>query len=918
MPDAESALPDPLRNRIWCIGSIEFDESRRELRVGGQIRLVEAKPLLLLETLLARAGDVVRKEELLAIVWQDRTVVEQSLTTAVSKLRAALGDEGRAIIEAVHGVGYRIGMPIELRAAPERPRLAFTFQAGDPVPNRPQWCLDRPLGPGRARDVWLAVHSKTGERRVFKFADTTQRLDALRREAALSRILYKALGDRPDLVRISEWNFDIRPFFIESSFGGDNLADWTSAHGGIAAIPLARRIAIVARIARTAADAHDVGVLHRDIKPANILVSGEGNDIAVRLVDFGSGRLTEAAALEAVTIEGLGLTDASTGEAPGVSGTLRYMAPEIIAGGAPTIAADVYAIGILLYQMIVADLDRPLGAGWEADIADPLLRDDVRDAASSDAKRRLASAQVLAERLEGLEKRRTEHDRVERIEREASRLAQQLERARARRPWLIFGVASLALGLFVTAVFAIRTSRARDEALRQANITRQVNDFLTEDLLGRANPRVAGKPDETLIEAATNAEPRIDARLAHEPLIAASLYLALARAFDSRSAYAEARADYQRAARAYDAALGNGSADAIITRLRQAQMESIASKEGSLERAKALIDEAEPRLGALGPRSAEARVWFYRARGAYLFWTNDIQGALRDADQAERLADALPGTFDRDDLDQIHVLQSSALTRLSRWDEAQAVVADLIKSQTALHGPSYPDTLIFQRRMAQILVLSGRPAEAIPILNAIYPKLAHVLGDENRETLLAVGQRAEALAATGHYEDAIRDSLTMYTVAARRDGEHSFMAIAALNDVAENQCRAGHAQAGVASARRVYADATAIYGAKGAMTQTMGLTLAECLIAARQYDAAKPFLTSLDMTAVAKEEADPDVGAIVDLMKAQVSYADGDANLARRLLVQPRKVFGKAGADLYFSGNLVSLEAALSTSNPTH
>ena len=408
MPDANLTEPDLPQNRIWRVGSVEFDQSRRELRVSGLLRTVEAKPLLLLETLLSRAGDVVTKEELLATVWKDRTVVEQSLTTAVGKLRDALGDEGRAMIEAVRGVGYRIGPPIEMRAAPEKPRLALTFEPGDVVPNRSQWRLERSLGGSAARDVWLARHSKTGEQRVFKFADTTERLNALRREAALSRILHNALGHRADLVRISEWSFNTRPFFIESAFGGDGLPGWAESQGGLTRLPLAERIAIVARIARTVGAAHDVGVLHRDIKPTNVLISGNGHDLSIRLVDFGSGRLTETARLSAVTVTGLGLTSAATHDGERLSGTLRYMAPEVLRGGPPTIAADVYALGVLLYQMVVGDLDRSLALGWEAEVDDEILRIDVACSASGQPLLRLSSASTLADRLESIETRRSE------------------------------------------------------------------------------------------------------------------------------------------------------------------------------------------------------------------------------------------------------------------------------------------------------------------------------------------------------------------------------------------------------------------------------------------------------------------------------------------------------------------------------
>ena len=438
--DGSNAPSDNGANRIWSFAGAEYEEARRELRVGGVAQTVEARPLAVLQELLSRGGEVATRQELLEVVWQNTTVTDQSLTTAVAKLRIALGSEGRTIIEAVHGIGYRIGVPVEFRAGPERPRLAFTLRAGDPVPNRPQWCLDRAFGNGQNRDVWLARHAKTGEQRVFKLADTEERLNALKREAALSRILHHALGDRPDLIRVSEWNFETRPYFLESAYGGPDLVLWAAARGGLATLPFEDRIAMVADIARTAAAAHGVGVLHRDIKPTNILVAEPGPEPdpdarpSLRLVDFGSGRLTEAARAEAVTVTGLGLTAGAAADGERISGTLRYMAPEILAGGPPTIAGDVYALGILLYQMIVGDFDRPLVAGWENDVADPLLRDDIAAAASGDPTRRLASAAILADRLDALESRRTEHTRLLLLKAEAERLSRKLERNRAPPP----------------------------------------------------------------------------------------------------------------------------------------------------------------------------------------------------------------------------------------------------------------------------------------------------------------------------------------------------------------------------------------------------------------------------------------------------------------------------------------------------
>src|ERR1700704_2067991 len=109
-----SILPNPPRDepcgRIWQFGDCEFDELRYELRVHDKVVDLEGKPLEVLHQLLLRAGDTVRKEELLESVWPGVLVVDASLATAVSKLRKVLGDE--AIIKTIPKVGYRISVPV--------------------------------------------------------------------------------------------------------------------------------------------------------------------------------------------------------------------------------------------------------------------------------------------------------------------------------------------------------------------------------------------------------------------------------------------------------------------------------------------------------------------------------------------------------------------------------------------------------------------------------------------------------------------------------------------------------------------------------------------------------------------------------------------------------------------------------------
>jgi serine/threonine protein kinase len=288
------------------------------------------------------------------------------------------------------------------------------------IPFRRHWILERRLGRGGFGETWLAVHTKTGERRVFKFCHDSSKLRAFQREMTLFRFMRDKLGPRDDIAALLDWQLDEPPFFIESAFARTgNLQEWIQREGGLAAIPFRDRLDIIRRVALALAAAHSVGVLHKDVKPANILVyrAAEG-PLRVQLCDFGVGVLTERERLEAAGLTAAGFTedDLSSSDA----GTRLYMAPETIEGKPATTSADVYALGVMLYQMAVADLTKALAPGWDRDVDDDLLREDISLAVDGAAERRISAAE-LAERLRA------------RPEREAARIAQRGRDTRARR-----------------------------------------------------------------------------------------------------------------------------------------------------------------------------------------------------------------------------------------------------------------------------------------------------------------------------------------------------------------------------------------------------------------------------------------------------------------------------------------------------
>ena len=366
--------------------------------------------------------------------------------------------------------------------------LGWRPAPGLDIPQRPNWLLADKLGEGGFGEVWLATHKNTGEQRVFKFCFQADRLRALRREVTLFRLLKEALGNRDDIARILDWQFDDAPYFLESEYTeGGSLVDWAEGQGGLAQIPLATRLELIAQVGEALAAAHSVGVLHKDIKPANILITSDREGPPrVRLADFGIGLIQDKQLLQEKGITAYGLTlpegESSTG------GTHLYMAPELVEGKVATVQADIFALGVMLYQIVVGDFGRALAPFWERDVEDELLREDIAHLVERSPERRPGSAADIAEPLRNLEEHRArlEAERQKQAEAEASRVA--LEKAQRRRR--VFGMIATAASvvLVVVSLLAIQAVRARQDADLRRGQAENLIDFMVGDLRAKLAP----------------------------------------------------------------------------------------------------------------------------------------------------------------------------------------------------------------------------------------------------------------------------------------------------------------------------------------------------------------------------------------------------------------------------------------------
>lgn len=895
------------RRRRWQFADAEFDEASWALRVKGETVALEGKPLEVLHELLLRAGEVVTKDEILDAVWPGITVVEGSLPTAISKLRKALGTRQDNIVETVPRVGYRLNCAVKIEnvESPLAPR--FAFKVGDSVPGRKQWKLLRAFGDTGAEDVWLARHGKTDEQRVFKFADAPDRLRALKREAALSRVVFAGLGVEAPLPALLEWNFDAPPYFLEYAYGGQDLIAWANDAGGLANISFDKRLEVATRIARAVADVHGLGVLHKDLKPANILIADSAQGLAIKLADFGSGRLLDDAVLDNFQITNPGSLDADLGKDEPRSGTLAYRAPELTGDAVPTVKSDIYALGLILYQMVVGDFSKALAPGWEDNIPDPLLREDIRLAAEGAPERRLSNAQELADRIDRMDERRQVAAQQAEHACYLAELKRHEERRAARRPWVRIAVASLAIGFVATFSFAIYAWSQRNAAVAAKALADTGYSFIAEDILASPDP-AKSSADETVIDAIKRASRSIDQRFSKSPEVAARLHVAVARAFHGRSDFDTARAEYALADRLFAQANEMGSDDATIGRLGHIHMEATSGQPERLEEAGRML-KAEQQ--SLGTRGNSGRVGFAlaQAEGAHGYMA-DIDLAEHAFRRAVSIGEAKGAGVPPAQLLKAKSSLVLVLMRLGRAKDAEPIARTIVADSQRLRGANHPDTLVTRQHWVTSLSMSGKDEEALrasaPLLTAMRARF----GDNHRFTLALQSVRFESFAALGRYDDAAREAERVWHGAVAQAGPRSHQALGGQNDYAVALCQTAQRGRGLTVAQDALSSVRQAFGPDYPLTHVIRFYTAECLIANRRFAEASALLDGLDRQKAADLTGRPDFGGGVDLALAEIALARGDGPAATRAFTTANKTL-HATKDATTRNRLAELRRAL-------
>ena len=655
--------------------------------------------------------------------------------------------------------------------------------------------LIRELGQGGMATVWLAdrIDGSIDRQVALKIPNSEWidrgLADRVRRECAVLSSL-----NHPNVAQLYDagWSDSNVPYLAMEFIDGLPIDRYCKER----CLTVRARVRLFVDVLRAVAYAHARLVVHRDLKPANVLVTGDGR---VKLLDFGIAKVLASDATAAGDSE---LTRSS-----GRPITLSYAAPEQVLGRPVTTATDIYALGVMFFELLcgrrpfdplnegqsaveaaLARGDPPLPSGLATDKGTMrALRGDLDviadKALKKDPDQRFETAAAFADDLE-----RYLEGRVVRARRASAWY--RLRRFAARNRLPLGAAAAVIVAVMVGLSAALwQSRRAEIQAQNAAAIGN-----LVMSVIQQADPDASRKTQESDLALLHTVEARVDRELTGQPDLRFALRLAVATAYRNRGDVNEA-ADVLRVALRDD-----GAAPGIpeLDRLRaQVTLGEVTTNDA--ERAR-LLDPAIEKLRTLGPAAAPLLVDALLAKtpddilsnpgnDKYLreaFSVAKAQFGLRDKrtlKAADRLAERLgPGVLSLD-------------------AEAAAVLGPPFRAvkSSGILPPSNPVLLHAQSTYGMILCALGRVGEGLPLL---------------RETV-------------------------RIAIAQRRDGQPLR---AALLFLARGQRYAGQGDASIGTLASIYAllASREPFGAR--LRYYYGLDLSYALLQARRPLQAEPFI----------------------------------------------------------------------------
>lgn len=586
---------------------------------------------------------------------------------------------------------------------------------------------------------------------------------------------------------------DGRPYFIMEYVQGEQITD----HADHRHLDVRARLGLFRDVCAAVAHAHRNLIIHRDLKPGNVMVQEDDQGKAsVKLLDFGIARIVENDFSNVPDEPGEHSTGdpagqplsagAMTARATTAFGerllTPRYAAPEQIRGEQATTSSDVYALGLLLHELLTGT--HPFGtdvstaqemqqAILEGSPARPSLTASRTDATV--AGLRASTPRQLARQLRGdLDSivLKAIHQDPEQRYTSVGQLADDIRRhlggeAVTARPATAayrtgvflrqhrYGVAVALLALGASVVLGSlhlnRITHERDLARTEAAKAQQVSDLLVS-MLESADPEQARGEEISVREVLDQASDRIDNELAGQPDVRAKMDAIIGTVYTSLGRYDEGGTFLARALELQRERHGPNHPEALDT------MQAMAT----LALRRRQDDEAEALLRAvLAGRLEQANPDPLRVASAQ----HDLGGALQRQDKNDeaetllRAALATTGTApDGAEADRalmsIHGTLALLLAGQGEFDEAEEYHRLALARKRDVLGPVHPSIASTLNNLGVLLTQLQRFPEAEPVMRESLAMRQKLYDDNHPEIAAGMGQLAALLTRQERYDEA--------------------------------------------------------------------------------------------------------------------------------------------------------------------
>ena len=593
------------------------------------------------------------------------------------------------------------------------------------------WRLQELLGRGGMGSVHAAVREDDNDhraavKRLHRRWDGSAQAERFLQE----RRILASLSHR-NLPRLIDHGVDQngRPWFALEYVDGDTLIAWADAHR----LNLRARLDLFRQVCAAVQHAHEHFVVHRDLKPANILVDNQGHP---KVLDFGVAKRID-------DIAGNTRTGAFAGFTP------EYAAPEQISGGIISAATDVYALGVILYQLLTGQLPYHVEHDNLRDAAEAIT---TRTAARMDKALVTGEPEEIAERIG---KRHTTPAAFRRFVRgDLSRIVQtalakephrryasvqafsdDLKRFLEGRPVSVSGdtfvyrsrkfVRRNRWAVAVSGAAAVAVVAALGMALWQASIAREharstakVKDFVT-GLLSAASPEVALGQPLTVREVLDRGAAQLGPDLDDDANVAIELMTVIGRSYASLDQREDAHRMLDRAEK-----IAPGADDLQRAHLADAQLQ-LALSEGGMPRARIagqVLQTLMPRVGG-----ARDRVAFMLTLADLDAYEGQMEETAKKIDAAITLARS---ELDAGDIGLIHALQSRLNLMQVQGDSAGMIPAlqEALGHARRSLSPTHPTRLMLDKSLVTAYITNARFAEGIALHQEIVRRTRSVYG----------------------------------------------------------------------------------------------------------------------------------------------------------------------------------------------